>query len=185
MLHLCNSTNIFRAAKRRGVVRRSCARNNFQVLKVRGSFSALQPSFSSDIGTPYDTMLAGVLPFPAEVAKAVDEYCCSHSTALPPHLAEHKAWTAENYESPDRMSSSLQAQLFIFLASDRRAKRILDIGSFSGYSALAWKEGMKALGGEVWTLEKDPVMVDACAKALEKYDAEGKIHLVPGPATDT
>ena len=155
------------------------------MLKIQGSFSALQPSFHSDIGAPYDTMLAGVLPFPAEVAKAVDEYCCSHSTALPPHLAEHKAWTAENYESPDRMSSSLQAQLFIFLASDRRAKRILDIGSFSGYSALAWKEGMKALGGEVWTLEKDPVMVDACAKALEKYDAEGKIHLVPGPATDT
>lgn len=130
-------------------------------------------------------MLAGVQAFSQDIAEAVDRYCLSHSTALEPHFAEHKAWTAETYEFPERMSSSLQAQLFIFMASDRRAKRVLDIGSFSGYSALAWKEGMKLWGGEVWTLENDPVMIDACEKSFSKYDPEGRIHLVPGAATET
>jgi hypothetical protein len=54
------------------------------------------------------------------------------------------------------MVSTLQAQLFVWLASDRKARRILEIGCFSGtsfinksdmvgYSALAWAEGQKDL----------------------------------------
>jgi predicted O-methyltransferase YrrM len=130
-------------------------------------------------------MLAGVQPFAAAIAQAVEEYCASHSNPLPDQLVEHKSWTMANFECPEMMSSSLQAQFFIFLASDRRARRVLDIGAFSGYSALAWKEGMKGLDGEVWTLENDPVMIDACRLALERYDRDGKIHLETGPAVET
>jgi predicted O-methyltransferase YrrM len=130
-------------------------------------------------------MLAGIQSFPPEIAAAIDEYCQAHSNPLPNLFIEHKEWTATNYEFPERMSSALQAQLFIFMASDRRARRVLDVGSFSGYSALAWKEGMKDTKGEVWTLECHPTMIDACRMALERYDEDQRIHLVPGPARDT
>lgn len=55
------------------------------------------------------------------------------------------------------MVSTLQAQLFVWFASDRKARKILEIGCFSGkfnsvicadfpgYSALAWAEGQKDL----------------------------------------
>lgn len=130
-------------------------------------------------------MLAGVQPFTAHIADAVDQYCQAHSNQLPTLFVEQKKWTAENYEFPERMSSSLQAQLFIFMASDRRARRVLDVGAFSGYSALAWKEGMRNVDGEVWTLENDPLMITACKATFERYDPEGRIHLEPGPAIET
>jgi predicted O-methyltransferase YrrM len=53
--------------------------------------------------------------------------------------------------------STLQAQFFVWLASDRKARKILEIGCSSGthvlipasdlagYSALAWAEGQKDL----------------------------------------
>jgi predicted O-methyltransferase YrrM len=130
-------------------------------------------------------MLAGVQPFTAHIADAVDQYCQAHSNPLSAEFAEHKKWTADNFDFPERMSSSLQAQLFIFMASDRRAHRVLDVGSFSGYSALAWREGMKRVDGEVWTLENDPLMIDACKEAFKRYDPTGRIHLEIGQAIDT
>jgi predicted O-methyltransferase YrrM len=56
----------------------------------------------------------------------------------------------------DKLVSTLQAQLFVWLASDRKARKILEVGCFSGivslkvlliigYSALAWAEGQKDL----------------------------------------
>ena len=59
----------------------------------------------------------------------------------------------------DKTVSTLQAQLFVWLASDRKARKILEIGCSSGiyptiyyvdglikgYSALAWAEGQAAL----------------------------------------
>lgn len=130
-------------------------------------------------------MLESILPFSLETATAVDEYCRSHSTCLPSIFAEHEAWTIETFETSQMMSGALQAQLYVFLASDRRARRVLDIGTFTGYSALAWKEGMKDVGGEVWTCEASPRSIKACKAAFQKYDPEGKIHLLEGPALQT
>lgn len=129
-------------------------------------------------------MLTSIQPFSPEDAAALNEYCYSHSTPLPSLFTEHQAWTAEIGASPNWMSSPLQAQLFQFLASDRRAQSVLDLGSFTGYSALAWKEGMRPWGGEVWTVEIDSSMIEACQVAFRKYDAEQKIHLLEGAALD-
>lgn len=39
-------------------------------------------------------------------------------------------WNRVNYV--DKMVSTLQAQFFVWLASDRKARKILEIGCFSG-----------------------------------------------------
>jgi predicted O-methyltransferase YrrM len=130
-------------------------------------------------------MLTSILPFSAETAAAVDAYCLSHSSPLPSTLADHQAWTTRVSQFPNWASSPVQAQLFMFLAGSRHAQRVLDIGSFTGCSALTWKEGMREWGGEVWTLELDPQMIDICNKAFQQYDLEQKIHLLTGPALET
>ena len=62
-------------------------------------------------------------------------YCEDHSTPLPQEIERHKKFTRENFLDADKMVSSLevrprlsfrnltQAQLFIFLAKDRHARR--------------------------------------------------------------
>ncbi|KAH8820746.1 O-methyltransferase [Xylogone sp. PMI_703] len=130
-------------------------------------------------------MYESVIPFPNETATRVDKYCCSRSTPLPSIFTELAAWTTEKFETSYMMCCPLQAQLCIFLASDRRARRVLEIGTFTGYSALAWKEGMKAVGGEVWTCEAGARAIEACKAAFKKYDPKRKIHLLEGPAIET
>ena len=52
---------------------------------------------------------------------------------------------------------SSKGQWMIFTAQDRRPKRILEIGCYSGYSALAWYEGTKETQAEIVTLELSKV----------------------------
>ncbi|KAL8825717.1 MAG: hypothetical protein Q9191_004246 [Dirinaria sp. TL-2023a] len=131
------------------------------------------------------TMFESILPFPPETAAAVDEYCRCHSTDIHPMFAEQEAWTIDNFDTSQMMSGALQAQFYVFFARDRQARRVLEIGTFTGYSALAWKEGMKSISGEVWTCEASPRSIKACKAAFRKYDPEGKIHLLEGLAIQT
>ena len=50
-------------------------------------------------------------------------YCEEHSTPLPQDLERHKKFTRDNFLDHDKMVSSLEAQLFIFLAKNQKAKR--------------------------------------------------------------
>jgi hypothetical protein len=98
----------------------------------------------------------------------VGQYCIEHSVSLPNYFKEHKEYTEQNVPQQgitgnvasltvDKMVSTLQAQLFVWLASDRKARKILEIGCSSGthltycklicpgYSSLAWAEGQKDL----------------------------------------
>ena len=70
----------------------------------------------------------------------------------------------------------------IFTAQDRKPKRILEFGCYSGYSALAWYEGTKMTGAEIITLELSQVMIDASRKVFDKYNVNDRIKLIEGPA---
>ena len=73
----------------------------------------------------------------------------------------------------------------IFTAQDRKPKRILEIGTYSGYSALAWYEGTKDTQAEIVTLELSQVMIDASKKTFEKMNVTDRIKLIEGPAGDS
>jgi predicted O-methyltransferase YrrM len=130
-------------------------------------------------------MLESILPLQPATAVAVDKYCHTHSTPLPPLFADHQAWTVEKFDKWLMLSGPVQAQLFSFLVSDRGATRVLELGTFTGYSALAWKEGMKYVKGEVWTCEANSKYIEASKEAFRKHDTEGRIHLLEGPAIET
>lgn len=73
----------------------------------------------------------------------------------------------------------------IFTAQDRKPKRILEFGCYSGYSALAWYEGTKTTGAEIITLELSQVMIDASRKIFDKYNVNDRIKLIEGPADNS
>ena len=73
----------------------------------------------------------------------------------------------------------------IFTAQDRKPKRILEIGCYSGYSALAWYEGTKDTQAEIITLELSQVMIDASKKAFKKYGVNDRVKLIEGPADES
>ncbi|OTA99738.1 hypothetical protein M426DRAFT_268838 [Hypoxylon sp. CI-4A] len=130
-------------------------------------------------------MLGSVLPFSEEIADRVSEYCEDTSTKIPDTLLQHWNETRAGFSDADKMSSRLQGSWMIFLARDRKPKRVLEIGCYTGYSALAWYEGTKDTKAEIITLELSPKMIAASRKAFKKYGVEDRVKLIEGPADQT
>lgn len=84
----------------------------------------------------------------------------------------------------EMLSGPVEGKLLQFLVRMSRAQRVLEIGMFTGYSALAIAEALPA-GGRVVACELDP---EVAAFAQESFDASrpgAMIDVRIGPATET
>jgi len=62
---------------------------------------------------------------------------------------------------------------------------VLEIGAFSGYSALAWYIGTKSTKAEIITLELSKEMIAATRKTLHRFSLNDRVTLIEGPAQDS
>lgn len=88
----------------------------------------------------------------AESEALLDEYVLSHSDPEPEYL--YRLWRATNIHIlHGRMASGrLQGRLLKMLVQMARPRNIIEVGTFSGYSALCMAEGLDD-GGHVYTFE--------------------------------
>lgn len=89
----------------------------------------------------------------------------------------------EELEFIDMLSGNLVGQLLKMLIKISGAKRVLEIGTFTGYSALTMAEALSK-GGEIITIEMNMRYQDLAEKHFKKYDIDQKIRLVKGNAQD-
>ncbi|OIW29125.1 S-adenosyl-L-methionine-dependent methyltransferase [Coniochaeta ligniaria NRRL 30616] len=122
-------------------------------------------------------MLNSILSLTPDQARALDQYAADCTTGLSPLLARHYQWTRDTFEDADRASSLLQAQWMMQRAQERRATRVLDVGCYTGLSALAWYEATKQTGAEASTLY-------AAWKAFVSYGCEDRIRVVEARAEE-
>lgn len=80
--------------------------------------------------------------------------------------------------------SSHEAALVQFMVKSFGCKKFVEIGTLTGYSALAI---MDAMGdqGEIWTLEKDVAHAEAAKKIFAQDPRASRIHLLVGDARET
>jgi predicted O-methyltransferase YrrM len=62
---------------------------------------------------------------------------------------------------------------------------VLEIGCYSGYSALAWYESTVSTKAEIITLELDPKMIAASRRTFDKYGLNDRVKLIEGPAQES
>lgn len=79
------------------------------------------------------------------------------------------------------MVGAVEGQFLKMLAQIKAAKRVLDIGTFTGYSALAFAEGVVA-GGEVVTIEADASAAQVARICFENAQYGDRVRLVEGDA---
>lgn len=79
------------------------------------------------------------------------------------------------------MVGQIEGQFLKMITQIKNAKRVLDIGTFTGYSALAFAEGLSD-DGEVVTLEADRKTADVARFCFSKAKSGHKITLVEGDA---
>lgn len=91
--------------------------------------------------------------------------------------------STENLEFIDMLSGNLIGQLLKMLVRLTKAKRILEIGTFTGYSALMMAEVMPD-DGEIITIEMNMKFQELAEKHFEELDSGRKIRLLKGNAQE-
>jgi len=116
-------------------------------------------------------------------SKQIHEYCEAHTSPLPEVLAELERETHLKTLSPQMLSGRLQGQLLAFFSKMIHPKAILEIGTFTGYSAICLAMGL-APNGVLHTIEVNPELEYLIRKYINKAGFSEQIHLHIGRAQD-
>lgn len=110
-----------------------------------------------------------------------EKYVLAHSEPEGDYL--YRLYRATNIHTiHGRMASGhLQGRLLKMLVSMIRPKNILEVGTFSGYSAICMAEGLDE-GGKVWTFEINDEMEDFTRPWIENSPVADKIDFRIGDA---
>jgi caffeoyl-CoA O-methyltransferase len=116
--------------------------------------------------------------------EAILDYVERKSTASPPSLEELARETVRTLGRPSMLSGPVQGRLLEFLVFTLGARSVLEIGTFSGYSALAMAEGL-APDGRIVTLEIDEAHAEFAREAIASSPHAEKIEVALGPALES
>jgi predicted O-methyltransferase YrrM len=104
-----------------------------------------------------------------------------HTEAEPEYL--YRLWRATNIRTiHGRMASGhLQGRLLKMLVEMIQPQRVLEVGTFSGYSAISMAEGLPE-GGRLYTFEINDEMEDFTRPWIEGSEVADKIEFIIGDA---
>src|SRR5688572_518764 len=119
------------------------------------------------------------------VSPELEDYASGHSTAEPAHLAALAARTRD--ELADRsmmMVGHLEGALLSQLVAITGAREVLEIGTFTGYSAL-WMAEALPTGGRIVTCDVSEKHLAIARDAIAASAHADRIEIRQGPAIDT
>lgn len=116
-----------------------------------------------------------------EMDTTLESYILSHIDPEGDYL--HRLYRATNIHTiHGRMASGhLQGRLLKMLVTMIRPRNILEVGTFSGYSAICMAEGLEE-GGKVWTFEINDEQEDFTRPWIEGSPVADKIKFIIGDA---
>ena len=111
----------------------------------------------------------------------LDDYILSHTEPEPDYL--YRLWRATNIRTiHGRMASGhLQGRLLKMLVQMIRPENVLEVGTFSGYSAISMAEGLSGKG-HLYTFEINDEMEDFTRPWIEGSPVADKITFIIGDA---
>jgi len=114
----------------------------------------------------------------------IEEYAASHSSAVTANLEQVASRTRAEHLDAHMMVGRLEGAFLEMLVHAVRARLVLEIGTFTGYSAISMAAALPE-GGRIITCEVDP---EHAAHARDNIEASGfadRIELREGPALET
>lgn len=124
-------------------------------------------------------------PLRVAADEGLHDYAARHTTPPTPTLDSVAASTlAWSDAGATMMIDATEARLLALLARLVGARRVLEVGTFSGYSALAMVESLPP-DGHIDTLELDPEHAAKAAEHIEAAGERGRITVHIGVALDT
>jgi caffeoyl-CoA O-methyltransferase len=118
------------------------------------------------------------------VEPAVEEYAEAHSSPNGDLFERLAAETHEKSEAPQMMVGLLEGQFLQTLVRSTRAKRVLELGTFTGYSSISMALGLPA-DGRVITCDVNEETSAIARRYAEEAGVADRIDYRLGPALDT
>ena len=117
------------------------------------------------------------------ITTPLDQYIADHSSPEGEYL--YKLFRATHIEilAPQMASGHVQGRLLKFLVKMIRPKRILEIGTFTGYSALCMAEGLDE-GAKLYTFEVEDELEDFTRRWINGSQYADKIEFIIGNALE-
>lgn len=115
--------------------------------------------------------------------EAIQQYADQHSQEEPALLAKLSRETHQKVMMPRMLSGHLQGRVLSMLSHMVRPERILEIGTYTGYSALCLAEGL-APGGKLITLDKNEELEELVRRYIAESGLEQTIDFKLGDAME-
>ena len=113
----------------------------------------------------------------------IDNYVVAHSQKEPKILQELTKETWQKVLNPRMLSGAFQGRILAMITKLTQPKSILEIGTYTGYSALCLAEGLSA-EGEIITIDKNEELETLQNKYFEKSGFRDKITQFVGNAIE-
>lgn len=118
------------------------------------------------------------------IDETVDEYVHEHTKPAPELLERLEKYTLENTSDPDMLTGRVEGRFLKLIVKITGVKNILELGTFTGYSALSMAEGLPG-DGRLVTLERDPEAKAIAEDYFSQSPHGSKIEIKFGEAMET
>lgn len=117
------------------------------------------------------------------LSEDLDDYVVAHSDNEPELLKQLNKETNQKILQPRMLSGHYQGRVLSMISKLANPKTILEIGTYTGYSALCLAEGLQS-EGELHTIDINEELYDFQKKYFDKSDYKDQIHQHIGNALD-
>lgn len=118
------------------------------------------------------------------IPQPIEDYARAHSTPPSALLAELEAHTRAHRDDARMLIGPLEGALLKLLLALIGARRVLEVGLFTGYSALTMAEALPD-DGQLISCDIDPRTTAIAQSFFARSPHGGKIEVRLGPALDT
>jgi predicted O-methyltransferase YrrM len=118
------------------------------------------------------------------VPEEIERYAEEHTTPPTPLLEELAAETKATLRAPLMLTGPIEGRFLELLVYASGARRVLELGTYSGYSALSMAAGLPG-GGHIDTCEVDPGHAEVARRYIASSPHADRITVHLGPALET
>ena len=114
----------------------------------------------------------------------LEEYAAAHTTLAEPLLAELAEETRATLELPQMLTGTIEGRFLELLVHGLQARRVLEVGTFSGYGSLSMAAGLPA-DGRIDTCELSEQHAEVARRYIGRAGYSDRITVHVGPALES
>lgn len=113
----------------------------------------------------------------------IENYCIEHSSLQDKILDEIERYTYLKMQMPQMLSGKLQGLFLSFIAKIKNPKTILEIGTFTGYSAICLHKGLQK-NGKLYTIDINEELEKDVRSFFERAEVSKETEYIIGNALE-